>query len=259
MSKPRLIIETEITQYGKRRPTVLRLDLATCRQAMAELARAERILLAAAAAGEPAQDEAAGPRNQGPACACGHQLGARFASGLCAAPAPAGAGEPHRTVAAGPGQPAVEVPAEAGEEDPADRPAPHHAGPGEPRCEAYDDDNGEGWLCTAQAGHGGPVHLAYAENGAVARMWPCGQHPLDPATFAGDGVLGRLLAAGHRVTFAEDLAWPGSWYADLRDAQGRCVETGGGATQAAALAGLRERCEHSEPAAAALAAAGALR
>jgi hypothetical protein len=88
---------------------------------------------------------------------------------------------------------------------------------------------------------------------------PRGQDPLDPATYAGTGVLGQLLAAGHRVTYAEDLVWPGCWYADLRDAKGRCVETGGGATQAEALASLRERCERSEPAALGLAAAPAPR
>jgi hypothetical protein len=141
MTSPRLIIETEITQHGRRRPTTLRLDLETCRQAMAELARAERMLLAAAAAaGEPAAEPASG----------------------------SGGDEP---------DPA----------DPADGPAPRHAGPGEARCEAYDDDEGEGWLCTAQAGHGGPVHVAYGEDGTVARRWPAvtaagpkGQDPYDP-------------------------------------------------------------------------------
>ena len=86
---------------------------------------------------------------------------------------------------------------------------------------------------------------------------PRGQDPLDPATFAIDGVLGRLLAAGHHVTYAEDPVWPGSWFADLRDAKGRCTETGSGATRAAALADLRARAERSEPAAVALAAAAA--
>jgi len=136
MSKPRLIIETEITQHGRRKPTTLRLDLAACRQAMAELARAERILLAAAAADETA-DEATGE---------------------------GGEDEPH----------------------PADGAPPHHAYLGEPRCEAYDDDGeGNGWLCNAQAGHGGPVHLAYREGDTILRRWaarPRGEDPYEPGT-----------------------------------------------------------------------------
>jgi hypothetical protein len=67
--------------------------------------------------------------------------------------------------------------------------------------------------------------------------------------------LTALVATGYRVTYAPDPAWRGCWYADLRDAKGRCIETGGGATQAEALASLRERAERSEPAALAVAAA----
>ena len=184
MSKPRLIVETEITQYGRRKPTTLRLDLAACREAMAELARAERMLLAAAAAAdEPAEEasaDAAGdepvPDIRGSLCWCGHvarvhnTAGQSGGRGFCAECEPGRCGryEPARREPRG--------------LEPAAGPAPHHAGPGEARCEAYDDDNGEGWLCTAQAGHGGPVHLAYGQDGTVARRWPCGQDPYDPET-----------------------------------------------------------------------------
>jgi hypothetical protein len=188
MTSPRLIIETEITQHGRRRPTTLRLDLETCRQAMAELARAERMLLAAAAVADAAADEPA-QDTQGSLCWCGHAAPAHNAvlsgggRGFCTECQPGRCGryEPAKDAPAQ-HDPAAAVPGD--EPDPADGPAPRHAEPGEPRCEAYDDEEGEGWLCTAQAGHGGPVHLAYADDGTVARRWaaarPQGQDPYGP-------------------------------------------------------------------------------
>lgn len=56
-----------------------------------------------------------------------------------------------------------------------------------------------------------------------------------------DSLLDQLLAAGHTVTYEPDPVWEGSWFADLRDGDGRLVETGNGATQAEALADLARR------------------
>jgi hypothetical protein len=50
----------------------------------------------------------------------------------------------------------------------------------------------------------------------------------------------QLLAAPHWVTYAPDPVW-GGYFADLRDGDGRLVETGLGATQAEALADLVRR------------------
>jgi len=49
----------------------------------------------------------------------------------------------------------------------------------------------------------------------------------------------QLQGDGCQVTYAS--AADGAWFADLRDADGRCVQTGLGATKAMALAHLRER------------------
>lgn len=49
---------------------------------------------------------------------------------------------------------------------------PHHAGHGEMMCQAYADRTGEGWLCTAQAGHGGPDHITYGAGDEIAYRWP---------------------------------------------------------------------------------------
>ncbi len=49
----------------------------------------------------------------------------------------------------------------------------------------------------------------------------------------------QLQSDGCQVTYAS--AADGAWFADLRDADGRCMQTGLGATKAMALAHLRER------------------
>lgn len=115
----------EVTQRGRRKPTALTLDLAGVRAAIAELQRAERVLLAAqAAADAPAEaPREASPETGAPAaadaddagdCACGHaravhwepSAGApREGCASCEAcprfrPAAPGAGEP--AAAAGP-------------------------------------------------------------------------------------------------------------------------------------------------------------
>lgn len=51
----------------------------------------------------------------------------------------------------------------------------------------------------------------------------------------------RLEGSGRRVTFAPDPV--GGWFCDLRDAGGRCVQTGLGRSHAQALAHLRERLQ----------------
>jgi hypothetical protein len=51
---------------------------------------------------------------------------------------------------------------------------------------------------------------------------------------------------GYHVTYTEDPAFPGNWFADLRDADGRVRESGQGAGQAAARVNLLERAERPE-------------
>lgn len=69
----------------------------------------------------------------------------------------------------------------------------HHAAvTGEPRCEAYNDSNGEGRICNAQKYHGGTWHLMYGDDGMVAYRWPVADdyHPgrwLAPAPAAENG------------------------------------------------------------------------
>lgn len=48
-----------------------------------------------------------------------------------------------------------------------DGPAPYHAASG-PQCAVRDD----GYICTAQRGHGGAVHIAYGASGEVCHRWP---------------------------------------------------------------------------------------
>lgn len=68
------------------------------------------------------------------------------------------------------------------------------------------------------------------------------------------GRLAALLAAGHLLTYTEDTVIGDGWFADLRDQLGRVTESGGGPTQADALAHLVERVERDGiPAAAAVA------
>jgi hypothetical protein len=59
------------------------------------------------------------------------------------------------------------------------------------------------------------------------------------------GPLEQLLAAGHAITYAADPVW-GGYFADLRDGDGRLVETGLGATQAGAVADLTRRLGGSD-------------
>ena len=77
----------------------------------------------------------------------------------------------------------------------------------------------------------------------------CGHRPLYPTTFGIPDGVAPLLAAGCRVTYADDPAWPGSLYADLRDAAGRIVDCGSGATRAEARADLARRLARPETAA----------
>ena len=53
-------------------------------------------------------------------------------------------------------------------------------------------------------------------------------------------VLDTLLAEGHVIDYAQDAVWSG-WFADLRDSDGRLVETGLGATKAEAAEHLTKR------------------
>jgi hypothetical protein len=120
----------EVTQRGRRKPTALTLDLAGVRAAIAELQRAERVLLAAqAAADAPAEAPGeASPAAEAPAaeaeadagdCACGHArdvhwepsgAGLREGCAICeacprfrpAAPGQPGSGAGEPAAAAGP-------------------------------------------------------------------------------------------------------------------------------------------------------------
>ena len=58
-----------------------------------------------------------------------------------------------------------------------------------------------------------------------------------------EGRLAELLAAGYRITYAEDTATGDGWFADLRDQLGRVTESGGGHTKDAAREHLAERVE----------------
>jgi hypothetical protein len=55
-----------------------------------------------------------------------------------------------------------------------------------------------------------------------------------------------IIPQGHTITFTEDRAFPGNWFADLRDDQGRVRESGQGAGQAAARTDLLARVERAE-------------
>lgn len=77
--------------------------------------------------------------------------------------------------------------------------APHHATPrGEPTCGTADSRSG--YVCTAQAGHDGPDHIAYGLDGEVCRSWPATEEP-----FASAPRLPRLadLAQDGEDDFAE--------------------------------------------------------
>lgn len=58
-------------------------------------------------------------------------------------------------------------------------------------------------------------------------------------------VLGKLLAAGHKLTYVPETSGIGGMHADVRTADGRLVATGNGANAEQALAHLRERLEKS--------------
>jgi len=60
--------------------------------------------------------------------------------------------------------------------------------------------------------------------------------------------LAALLDAGARITYAEDTVWGGHLFADLRDAAGRLIETGSGASQDEAVTDLERRLARPETA-----------
>ena len=82
--------------------------------------------------------------------------------------------------------------ADAADDEP--RPA-HHWNHAEYPCHDQDEDeNNEIWLCTAQRGHSGPVHIAYGDDGEPLHTWPvtydtrmaCGDTLADAAPY-GEG------------------------------------------------------------------------
>lgn len=67
---------------------------------------------------------------------------------------------------------APEPPAVVAEDEPEPNP-PHHVVGAEPCCRADGwDDRASGYVCTAQAGHDGPDHVAYEPGGGEYHRWP---------------------------------------------------------------------------------------
>ena len=81
------------------------------------------------------------------------------------------------------------------------------------------------------------VHVVTVDGNGITACGPSPQNALLSVS--------RLEGDGRQVTYAQ--AAGGGWFADLRDEDGRCVETGIGRTHAEALAHLRERVQLAGP------------